>query len=116
MPTMPLAQSNRGAPLGHHSSRSWRVRRLEDCNRDRLADANVESFDTWSGIIPQPDRLGAKREGALMARFESRHERTFALRAEAIGLRYNAGPRVEAFNVSIGQPITIAVFQSADAP
>src|SRR6516162_11899972 len=70
MPTMPLAQSNRGAPLGHHSSRSWRVRRLEDCNRDRLADANVESFDTWSGIIPQPDRLGAKREGALMARFD----------------------------------------------
>src|SRR6516165_11397274 len=70
MPTMPLAQSNRGQLLGHHSSRSWRVRRLEDCNRDRLADANVESLDTWSGIIPQPDRLGAKREGALMARFD----------------------------------------------
>jgi len=51
-----------------------------------------------------------------LAFIESRHERTFALRAEAIGLRYNAGPRVEAFNVSIGQPITIAVFQSADAP
>ena len=57
------------------------------------------------------------RQGACRLAFiESRHERTFALRAEAIGLRYNAGPRVEAFNVSIGQPITIAVFQSADAP
>ena len=36
--------------------------------------------------------------------------------AEAIGLRYNPGPRVEAFNISLGRPITIAVFQSADAP
>lgn len=25
-------------------------------------------------------------------------------------------PRVEAFNISLGQPLTIAVFQSADAP
>jgi 4-amino-4-deoxy-L-arabinose transferase-like glycosyltransferase len=54
--------------------------------------------------------------GCRLAFIESRHERTFALRAEAIGLRYIAGPRVEAFNISIGQPITIAVFQSVDAP
>jgi len=47
---------------------------------------------------------------------EVRQQRAFALRAEAIGLRYNAGPRVEAFNISIGQPVTIAVFQSVDAP
>ena len=46
---------------------------------------------------------------------EARQQRAFALRAEAIGLRYNPGPRVEAFNISIGQPITIVVFQS-DSP
>jgi hypothetical protein len=41
-----------------------------------------------------------------------RHERAFALRAEAIGLRYERGPRVEAFNVTHGQPLNIAVFRS----
>jgi 4-amino-4-deoxy-L-arabinose transferase-like glycosyltransferase len=43
-------------------------------------------------------------------------EREFALRAEAIGLRYDRGPRVEGYNISIGRPITIAVFQSAGMP
>ena len=57
-----------------------------------------------------------RQGGCRFAFIESRHERTFALRAEAIGLRYNPGPRVEAFNLSIGRPITIAVFQSANAP
>jgi 4-amino-4-deoxy-L-arabinose transferase-like glycosyltransferase len=57
-----------------------------------------------------------RRGGCRFAFIESRQERAFALRAEAIGLRYNPGPRVEAFNISLGRPITIAVFQSADAP
>jgi hypothetical protein len=45
---------------------------------------------------------------------ESRQERSFAQRAEAIGLRYTAGPRLEAINISNGQPITIATYRSAD--
>jgi 4-amino-4-deoxy-L-arabinose transferase-like glycosyltransferase len=47
---------------------------------------------------------------------EVRQERTFALRAEAIGLRYERGPNVEGYNISRGQRISIAVFQSASAP
>ena len=43
-------------------------------------------------------------------------EREFALRAEAIGLRYDRGPRIEGYNISIGKPISIAVFQSAGTP
>ncbi len=43
---------------------------------------------------------------------ETRQERGFAQRAEAIGLRYTAGPRIEGINISTGQPITIAVFRS----
>jgi hypothetical protein len=43
---------------------------LEDRNRDRPPDAEVESLDSRSGVIPQSDRLGAEREGALMARFD----------------------------------------------
>jgi 4-amino-4-deoxy-L-arabinose transferase-like glycosyltransferase len=43
---------------------------------------------------------------------EARHERSFAQRAEAIGLRITSGPRIDAINISTGQPITIAVFRS----
>jgi 4-amino-4-deoxy-L-arabinose transferase-like glycosyltransferase len=57
-----------------------------------------------------------RQGGCRFAFIESRKERAFALRAEAIGLHYNAGPSVEAFNISIGHPITIAVFQSAESP
>jgi hypothetical protein len=43
---------------------------------------------------------------------EARQERDFAAQAEAIGLRYSPGPRIEAFNVSNGQAITMAVYRS----
>jgi len=47
---------------------------------------------------------------------EAPQEREFALRAEAIGLRYTRGPRIEGYNISVGRPITIAVFEAAGAP
>ncbi len=48
---------------------------------------------------------------------EAREQHAFALRAEAIGLRYKAGPRIDGFNISSGRSrSTIAVFQSAGAP
>jgi 4-amino-4-deoxy-L-arabinose transferase-like glycosyltransferase len=57
------------------------------------------------------------REGSCRFAFiEARQEREFALRAEAIGLRYDRGPRVEGYNISNGKPITIAVFESAGTP
>jgi hypothetical protein len=57
------------------------------------------------------------REGGCRFAFvEARQERAFALRAEAIGLRYARGPRIDGFNISIGKPVTIAVFESAAAP
>jgi 4-amino-4-deoxy-L-arabinose transferase-like glycosyltransferase len=46
------------------------------------------------------------------ALIETRQERSFAAQAEAIGLRYSPGPRVEAINISNGQAITMAVFRS----
>jgi 4-amino-4-deoxy-L-arabinose transferase-like glycosyltransferase len=57
------------------------------------------------------------REGGCHFAFvDARQERDFALRAEAIGLHYSRGDRVEGYNISNGKPITIAVFQSAAAP
>jgi 4-amino-4-deoxy-L-arabinose transferase-like glycosyltransferase len=46
---------------------------------------------------------------------EARQERAFALRAEAIGLRYERGPRVEGYNLSVGKRLNVAVFQSTGA-
>jgi 4-amino-4-deoxy-L-arabinose transferase-like glycosyltransferase len=57
------------------------------------------------------------REGACRFAFiETHQERAFVQRAEVIGLRYESGPRVEAFNFSKGRPITIATFRSAGDP
>ena len=44
---------------------------------------------------------------------EAQQERSFAQRAEAVGLRYTAGPRLEAINISNGKPVTIAIYRSA---
>ncbi len=46
------------------------------------------------------------------ALIEARHERSFAQRADAIGLRYARGPRFEAINISGGRAMTIAVYRS----
>jgi 4-amino-4-deoxy-L-arabinose transferase-like glycosyltransferase len=54
--------------------------------------------------------------GCRFAFIEKRQERSFALRAEAVGLRYKAGPRIEGYNISNGQRIAVGVFRPADAP
>jgi 4-amino-4-deoxy-L-arabinose transferase-like glycosyltransferase len=54
--------------------------------------------------------------GCRFAFVENRQQRAFALRAEAIGLRYNRGPLIEGYDISNGKAVSIAVFQSADAP
>jgi 4-amino-4-deoxy-L-arabinose transferase-like glycosyltransferase len=43
---------------------------------------------------------------------ESRSERGFAQRAEAIGLRYNVAKRIDGYNFSQGKAISIAIFRS----
>jgi 4-amino-4-deoxy-L-arabinose transferase-like glycosyltransferase len=43
---------------------------------------------------------------------ESRSERAFAQRADAIGLRYNVATRIEGYNISQGRAVSIAIFRS----
>jgi len=47
---------------------------------------------------------------------EARQERSFAQRADAIGLLYSSGPRVEGFNLGSGRAITVAVYRSGGPP
>ena len=46
------------------------------------------------------------------ALIEKSAERSFAQRAEAIGLRYDVATRIEGYNISQGRPISIAIFRS----
>jgi 4-amino-4-deoxy-L-arabinose transferase-like glycosyltransferase len=57
------------------------------------------------------------REGQCrFALIESREQRAFVQRAEAIGLRYAPLPRVEGINISNGRSISVAVYRSGKAP
>jgi 4-amino-4-deoxy-L-arabinose transferase-like glycosyltransferase len=47
---------------------------------------------------------------------ESRQERAFVQRADAIGLRYTTGPRIEGFNINGGQAVNIATYRSERGP
>lgn len=52
--------------------------------------------------------------GCRFALVETRHQRAFAQRAEAIGLRYRPAGRVEGVNISGGKAIAIAIFQTGE--
>jgi 4-amino-4-deoxy-L-arabinose transferase-like glycosyltransferase len=47
---------------------------------------------------------------------ESRQERGFVQRADAIGLRYTTGPRIDGFNINGGQAVNIATYRSERGP
>ena len=47
---------------------------------------------------------------------ESRQERGFVQRADAIGLRYTTGPRIEGFNINGGQAVNIGTYRSERGP
>jgi len=53
-----------------------------------------------------------KQGSCRFALVEQRSERSFAQRAEAIGLRYNIGARIEGYNFSQGRAISVAIFRS----
>jgi len=57
------------------------------------------------------------RSGAChFALVDPRNERSFVQRANAIGLRYTLMQRLEGYNISIGKPVAMALFRSADTP
>lgn len=57
-----------------------------------------------------------RRGGCRFAFIDTRLERSFAQRAEAIGLRYQRVSDVEGFNMSNGRKISITVFQASERP
>jgi 4-amino-4-deoxy-L-arabinose transferase-like glycosyltransferase len=99
------------------------VLRASNCPHPVAASAGFEEpslvflAGTETRITDASGAADFLRQGACRFAFiDARQERSFALRAEAIGLRYDRGPRIDGFNISNGQRITMAVFESAGAP
>jgi 4-amino-4-deoxy-L-arabinose transferase-like glycosyltransferase len=97
--------------------------RESDCKQPLAAAAGFHepSLVFLVGTATQlTDGAGAAeflRQGSCrFALVESRQERNFVQRAEAIGLRYAPGPRIDGINASIGRTISIAIYKSEDAP
>jgi 4-amino-4-deoxy-L-arabinose transferase-like glycosyltransferase len=64
------------------------------------------------------DGVGAAeflRGGAChFALVDPRSERSFVQRADAVGLRYSLLQRIDGYNISIGKPVSLAIFRSAE--
>lgn len=57
-----------------------------------------------------------RRGGCRLAVIDSRHERSFAVRADALGLRYARSARIEAISMVRGQPISVTIYRSEERP
>ena len=57
-----------------------------------------------------------KEGGCRFAFVEGRQERSFAQRAETLGVRYTRAFRIDGINVSGGRPITVTVFRTERGP
>ena len=94
------------------------------CENPRYAAAGyheqslVFRFGTATLLTDGPGAADFLNEGSCrFALVEGRQERSFARRAEAIGLRYAPGPRIDGFNYNEGgHGITIAVYHSEAQP
>jgi 4-amino-4-deoxy-L-arabinose transferase-like glycosyltransferase len=100
-----------------------RVLRESGCAHPVAASAGYEEpslvflAGTSTRLTDATDAADFLRQGSCRFAFiEKRQEPAFAARAEAIGLRYDRGPRIEAFNLGRVQLVIIAVFKSKGAP
>jgi len=96
-----------------------RAVRASGCERPQAASAGFQepSLVFLLGTRTQlTDGAGAAdflRQGVCrFALVEQRQERSFVQRAEAAGVRYAAGPRVEGINVGAGRMVSIAIYRS----
>jgi len=100
-----------------------RVIRASDCPAPAVAVAGYHEpsvvflVGTETRLIDGSGAADFLRQGPCRYAFvESRQERSFLRRADAIGLRYSSGQRIEGFNAPVGQRVSIAVYRSENAP
>jgi 4-amino-4-deoxy-L-arabinose transferase-like glycosyltransferase len=95
------------------------IRFTAGCPNPQVATAGYHEpslvFLTGTGL-KHTDGAGAaeflKQGGCRFAYVEARQERSFALRADTLGVRYSKGMRVEGINVTGGRPIAVTVYRA----
>jgi len=95
------------------------IRFTAGCKDPQVATAGYHEpslvFLTGTGL-KHTDGAGAaeflKEGGCRFAYVEARQERSFALRAETLGVRYAKGMRVEGINMTGGRPIAVTVYRA----
>jgi hypothetical protein len=101
-----------------------RVLRDSPCNAPRAAAAGYHEpsliflTETSTFLTDGSGAADFLRQGLCRYAFvESRHERAFAQRAQALGLRYaTTGARIEGYNYSQGRAISVAIYRSDTQP
>lgn len=96
-----------------------RVLRESECNAPSAASAGFNEPSlvfltaTRTRLIDGSGAADFLKQGLCRYAFvESRHERAFAQRAEAVGLRYFPVGRVDGYNHSQGRDVSIGIFRS----
>lgn len=99
-----------------------RAIKASDCERPLAASAGFQEpslvflLGTRTQLTDGAAAAEFLRQGQCrFALIEQRQERSFAQRADAIGVRYTAGPRIEGVNVGAGRLVSITVYRS-EAP
>jgi 4-amino-4-deoxy-L-arabinose transferase-like glycosyltransferase len=97
--------------------------RQADCRPPMVAAAGYQEpslvflIGTETAMVDGTDAADFLRPGGCrFALVESRHERSFLRRADALGLRYASPQRFDGYNYSTGQAISIAVYRSEGVP
>ncbi len=100
-----------------------RVLRDSPCNAPRATAAGYHEpsliflTETSTHLTDGSGAADFLRQGFCRYAFvEARHERSFAQRAQAIGLRYAAAGRIEGYNYSQGREISVAIYRSDTQP
>jgi len=95
------------------------IRYAAGCDNPQVATAGYHEpslvFLTGTGLRHMTGPEAAeflKAGGCRFAFIEARQERSFAQRADALGVRYAKGLRVEGINVSGGRPIAVTVYRA----
>ena len=99
-----------------------RILRDADCKPVQVVSAGYQEASlvflvgTETRMVDGTDAAEFLRPGGCrFALVESRHERAFLRRADAIGLRYGQPQRFEGYNYSTGRAVSIAVYRSEGA-
>jgi 4-amino-4-deoxy-L-arabinose transferase-like glycosyltransferase len=98
--------------------------RSGDCGKPQVASTGYYQEPSLVFLLGTDTRF---TDGAGAAEFlakgscrfaliDARSERSFVQRAEAIGLNYALGSRVEGYNISIGRPVALTIFRSTEKP